>query len=211
MTKKIGPGAEIDGWCTKCKMDLLHRIIAMVGDTPKRAECLTCRTDHNYHKPKTSPAAVTRPAAAKKSPTEKRPVGSASARAVAAQKAEQSRERTWEKLVSGHAVTDFRPYRPALVFTEGELIRHAKFGDGYVQRVIDKNKVEAMFREGPRTLAHGLVPTLRRRTVRGPRLLGGPGARGRRARPRAQRGVRSDVRRRAPARRQVAETRRVSR
>ena len=206
MTKKIGPGGEIDAWCTKCKMDLLHRIIAMVGDQPKRVECLTCRTDHNYHKPKTSPAAVTRP---KKVATEKRPAGTAGARAVAAQKAEQNRERTWEKLVSGRAVTDFRPYRPALVFTEGELIRHAKFGDGYVQRVIDKNKVEAMFREGPRTLAHGLAASLRRRHRRGP--LVGPGARGRRGRARAHRRVRRDVDRRPADGRQDAETPCVSR
>ena len=31
-TKKPKTGGEIDAYCTKCKLALTHRIIAMVGD-----------------------------------------------------------------------------------------------------------------------------------------------------------------------------------
>ena len=37
-----------------------------------------------------------------------------------------------------------------------QLLRHAKFGDGFVSRVIDAGKIEVVFRDGARTLAHGL-------------------------------------------------------
>jgi hypothetical protein len=160
MTKKLGPGSEIDAWCTKCKLDLGHRIIAMLGDQPKRVECRTCGSHHNYYKPKNGPASL--PGKAAKAPGTAAPRSSRSGssvgvRAMAAAKLEQDRERTWEKMVSGFGVNDFAPYRVSTSFEEGVLLRHPKFGDGYVTRVVDKNKIEVMFREGARTLAHGIA------------------------------------------------------
>jgi hypothetical protein len=51
---------------------------------------------------------------------------------------------------------DFKPYNVTAVFQEGDLIRHKKFGDGVVTRVIDVGKVEVLFRDEPRMLAHGM-------------------------------------------------------
>ena len=159
--KKLHTGGEVDSFCTKCKLDLGHRIVAMVGDQPKRVECLTCKSQHNYRRPK-SLGADAKPAKAEKSPNSRggdsspRGGSTASARAVAAAAAENAREKTWEKSVSGRPVTAFKPYRVSSNFDDGDLLHHTKFGDGYVIRVIDKNKMEVMFREGPRTLAQGL-------------------------------------------------------
>lgn len=155
-TKKLAPGKEVDAWCTKCKLDLAHLIIAMVGDTPKRVECRTCGSHHNFHRPKSAPAAVKSKAAKPAAATPTKAKSTAGERAVAAARAEQDRERTWEKLTSGHAPTDFRPYRPTSAYEVGHLLRHPKFGDGYIIKVFDRNKMEAMFRDGPRTLAQSL-------------------------------------------------------
>ena len=46
--KPLTAGSEIDAWCTKCRMDLLHRIVAMVRGRPKRVICMTCNSEHNY-------------------------------------------------------------------------------------------------------------------------------------------------------------------
>ncbi|HLM74940.1 MAG TPA: hypothetical protein VK459_19660, partial [Polyangiaceae bacterium] len=51
-TKKPKTGGEIDAYCTKCRLDLLHRIIAMVGDSVKKVECKTCGSHHLYRRPK---------------------------------------------------------------------------------------------------------------------------------------------------------------
>lgn len=48
MTKPLKTGGEVDSWCTKCRMVLNHRIIAMVGPKPVRVECSTCGSHHNY-------------------------------------------------------------------------------------------------------------------------------------------------------------------
>jgi hypothetical protein len=54
-------------------------------------------------------------------------------------------------------VSEFKPYRVDLTFAEGDLIRHKKFGDGIVTRVLDPRKVEILFKDEARTLAQGLT------------------------------------------------------
>jgi hypothetical protein len=153
MAKPLRAGGEIDGWCTKCKLVLNHRIIAMNGAIPARVECSTCTSHHNFRA---------------RAPGDKAPAGaSTSSRASAAprstrgptkaQKVLIDRERSWEKAVNGKAVSDFRPYRVSEVFEEGELVRHSKFGDGVVLRLLEGRKVEVLFKDDSRTLAHGLT------------------------------------------------------
>lgn len=168
-TKPLRAADEVVSYCTRCKLDLGHRIISMDGDKPHKVECQTCRSHHLYRRPKEMPedprVAKQRPtgvssasSSGEKRATTTRSAGgkSASTRAVAAAEAENKRERDWERRVSGHAVTDFKPYRISSVFDTNDLVRHTKFGDGYVVRVVDKAKVEIMFRDTMRTLAHGI-------------------------------------------------------
>ena len=44
--KKVG--GEVDVFCTRCKMELGHTILAMVGQTIARVQCNTCRGQHAY-------------------------------------------------------------------------------------------------------------------------------------------------------------------
>ncbi|MBX3214546.1 MAG: hypothetical protein KF850_21095 [Labilithrix sp.] len=154
MSKPLRAGGEVDSWCTKCKLVLNHRVIAMVGGTPVRVECSTCMSHHNFRA---------------RAPGEKAPstarassgtAGPRSTRATSATKAQQAaldRERSWEKAVSGKAVSEFKNYRVDEIFSEGDLIRHKKFGDGVVTRILDQRKVEILFKDEPRTLAQGLT------------------------------------------------------
>ena len=154
MNKPLRAGGEVDSWCTKCKLLLNHRIIAMVGTTPKRVECSTCGSHHNFR---------ARPPGEKAPSTTTRSSGGSSSgpRSVRgptkAQQAVIDRERSWEKAVSGKGVHDFRPYRVSEHFQEGDLVRHTKFGDGIVTRIIEGKKVEILFRDEARTLAQGLT------------------------------------------------------
>jgi hypothetical protein len=157
MPKTLKPGSEVDAWCTKCRMDLLHRIIAMEGPKIARVECRTCGGHHNYRRPKSGPLPAARKdqSPAKTSATRSSPP-SMSPRKAAAHEAERQRESTWEKAVLGKPVTSFRAYRASQTFNSRDLIRHGKFGDGYIVRIIDRQKVEVMFKDGPRTLAQAL-------------------------------------------------------
>jgi hypothetical protein len=155
-TKAIKPGTEVDSWCTKCRMDLLHRIIAVHNGRIIRVECRTCGGHHNYRQPKSASAEPKVMAARATSTDKPRSSSSASPRRGAAAEAERQRESGWQKAVLGQPITSFKAYRASQTFVLGELIRHGKFGDGYIVRVIDRQKVEVMFKDGPRMLAQSL-------------------------------------------------------
>jgi Zn ribbon nucleic-acid-binding protein len=152
--KKPKTGGEIDAYCTKCKLDLTHRIIAMVGDAVKKVECKTCGSHHLYRRPKTERDAADARREARAAERASSP-RSSTERASAAAKAERLLTEQWEHAIAGQPVNAFKAYRISLSFGQGELIRHPKFGDGVVARVIDRGKVEILFKDGPRTMAHG--------------------------------------------------------
>ncbi|HEV8245383.1 MAG TPA: hypothetical protein VGP93_06435 [Polyangiaceae bacterium] len=151
--KPLNAGSEIDAWCTKCRMDLGHRIVALVKGVPKRVVCLTCGSQHNYRAPKTAkngPAVFVRNRAEKAEP---KPT-SAGARVAQRAKSEHERYQAWAAKTLGQAVDAFTRYSMELSLAEGQLVSHPKFGEGYVDRVIDAGKVSIMFRDGVKTLAH---------------------------------------------------------
>lgn len=143
--KALSAGSEIDAWCTKCRLDLGHRIIAMVQDRPKRVVCQTCGSQHNYRAPKSLDVGVT----IRKS--KKTPSRSPSGRA----RAEAERQHEWERRVAGNTLDSFTRYTIDKNFETDELVTHKKFGEGYVVEVLDAHKVTIMFRDGLRTLAQG--------------------------------------------------------
>jgi hypothetical protein len=148
MPKTLRVAGEVDSWCTRCRLILNHRIVSMKSSKPHQVECLTCRTTHLWRPTtpgeKTGPAEGARPTAAT---TSTRPP-----RVSAAMRHEQ----TWEKAINGRGVHDFKAYSVAASFQEGDLLRHKKFGDGVVTRVIDGHKVEVLFRDEARTLAQAM-------------------------------------------------------
>jgi hypothetical protein len=155
MPKVLRVAGEVDSWCTRCRLGLNHRIVSMKSGKPHQVECLTCRSQHLWrpNAPGDKPAASVggdgraRLAAARGAPSGRSP------RVTPAMRQEQQ----WEKAIAGRGVTEFKTYNVAGNFREGDLLRHKRFGDGVVIRVIDAHKVEVLFRDEPKTLAQGLT------------------------------------------------------
>jgi hypothetical protein len=129
---------------------LNHRIVSMKGAKAHQVECLTCRESHLFraHPPGEKPRIERESTAAPRVP-----------RSTVATRAEQvriGREQNWERATGGHASTEFKPYSVSAVFQEADLLRHKKFGDGVVLRVVDTQKIEVLFRDEARMLAHSL-------------------------------------------------------
>lgn len=153
MPKVLHAGGEVDAWCTKCRLVLNHRIIAMLGPNPARVECSTCMSHHNFRARAPGEKA---PSAGRASGTS----GPRSARPTAASKAEaarEERERSWAKAIAGKTVDQFRPFSIQDTYEEGDLLQHKKFGEGVVLRVVDVRKIEVLFKDEPRVLAHGMA------------------------------------------------------
>jgi hypothetical protein len=67
---------------------------------------------------------------------------------------ESAQERAFHEAVGDRAPEEARRYKPADRFAAGEMIEHAKFGLGVVKRV-EVTKIEVIFCDQTRTLAHG--------------------------------------------------------
>jgi hypothetical protein len=154
MPKPLRVAGELDSWCTRCRLLLNHRVVSMKSGKAHQVECLTCRSQHLYRSgnpEEKSPSSreSTRTASSSRS------VSGATKTSRRSQEAARQEAR-WEQATLGRAMRDFKAYDVSGSFQEGELVRHKKFGDGVVTRVIDGHKVEVLFRDEARTLAQGL-------------------------------------------------------
>lgn len=150
MPKSLRVAGEVDSWCTRCRLVLNHRIVSMKTGKPHQVECLTCRAQHLWRPkaPGDKPAISAEPGRTRPSS----PPGHRSR----PPKGPTRQVQLWEQAIAGSAVHAFKSYSVAASFSEGDLLRHKKFGDGVVTRVIDDHKVEVLFRDEARTLAQGM-------------------------------------------------------
>jgi hypothetical protein len=144
-TVLIGPGDDVEAWCTRCRMNLEHRVIATVGRDIKRVHCLTCGGDHKYYPPKYQKTA-------------KR--GTRTAKAVSPAKAAQAAERSaaraegeWTTIMSDLSADDTpRTYRVSESYGASEFIEHPVFGKGRVTDVLGAQRIQVIFKDGRKVL-----------------------------------------------------------
>ncbi|MBL8681446.1 MAG: hypothetical protein JNK05_19925 [Myxococcales bacterium] len=141
-------GQEIDSYCTKCKLDLTHKIVAVVNNKPAKVECRTCYGVHNYRAPKSGAAAV-----ASASTTSTRAPRSTSSRATSARSVEP------EPPLAPPDHARIVLYSTTEKFSVGTWLSHKTFGVGVVLRDVATTKIEVRFDSGTKVLVHGLTPT----------------------------------------------------
>jgi hypothetical protein len=155
MPKVLKVAGEVDSFCTKCRLVLNHRIVSMKVGKAYQVECLTCRSTHLWR----PSAPGGKPEALGKGERSVRGSSSGSATMARATRVTPAmrHEQSWEKAIAGRAIHEFKSYSVGSNFKEGDLLRHKKFGDGLVTRVIDAHKVEVLFRDEAKTLAQGMA------------------------------------------------------
>ncbi|MEN9724356.1 MAG: hypothetical protein RJB38_2342 [Pseudomonadota bacterium] len=142
---KSAVAQETLAFCTSCKMDLAHTIVAMKGDQIAKVECKTCKKIHVYKAPK----GVSEAAPKKKRATKKAESEAANATTIEAE---------WEKLMAAHRDAPFKPYTLKSKFALGDKIKHPNFGEGIVGKLIYPNKLEVIFRTDVKVLIHAGAP-----------------------------------------------------
>lgn len=130
-------GGEADVFCTRCKMLLAHTILAMVGERPARVKCNTCHTDRTYRAPEGTP----RPR--REAPEPAKPG-----------RAGMVRESDFDRLMKGRDFSANLRYSPKVTFVLESIVDHPSFGLGLVTALKGPDKVEVLFKDGPRTLVH---------------------------------------------------------
>jgi hypothetical protein len=134
MTNSYSVGGDIDAWCTKCKLELGHTILAIVDNLPKRVTCNTCNAHHNFRAKPSSEIRTKSKSFARKT---------------------RSKEASYIEYISrlrGSDPVNTRKYNAKGNFEKDEIIDHLSFGIGIVLSVIQVNKIKILFKDGPRLL-----------------------------------------------------------
>ena len=119
MAKQVGE--DVVAYCTKCKKDLNHVIVALVKEKVKKVLCKTCEKEHVYKAPKGD-----------KAPAKKKT-------ATRAKKKKVSPVEEWEMAMEQAKDATVKPYALDGSFGEGEKVDHSTFGQGLVIRLISPN------------------------------------------------------------------------
>jgi len=136
MSREPSAGGFVAAHCTKCKLELGHTIMAMMGEKIVRVKCRTCGSEHNYRDKTKKEAVRKRPVAkAKRAAPLKRP------------------ERNWEEAMSKVTGADI-PYDGTRSYKPGQPVAHHVFGSGVVVETSEK-KVTVIFKDKERRLVSG--------------------------------------------------------
>jgi len=126
-------GSDIEAYCTKCRMDLTHVVVAKYEDEVRRVQCNTCGGVHNYRPPKgDADDDGPEPASGKKKSTTKKI--------------------NWEDLTAKKDLNAAKPYTFDMALKENEVIAHSTFGPGVVTEIIAPTKAEVVFQDQKRIL-----------------------------------------------------------
>lgn len=134
MSKVYSAGDEVDSYCTRCRLNLNHTIIAMVGPKVVKVKCKTCGSVHSYR----NVDKIVKSSSRESSSPESR---SAPVRTV---------EAVWQARVNEAKGPEI-PYDMGRVYRAGDVVVHAVFGKGIVQRA-DYKKCTMLFRDKERVL-----------------------------------------------------------
>jgi len=135
---QLGVGKEVLSYCNKCKLTLAHMIVTMKSDTViGKTTCKTCQATHAYKDPSAVKAKKTKGGSRLKKTTNT---------------ADSVSDIWMEKIASAQSKS--QDYSPRTKFTIGDIIDHSKFGPGYIDKMIDSDKIQVIFRHDIKTLIH---------------------------------------------------------
>jgi uncharacterized Zn finger protein len=132
MQKKYNAGQDIESYCTRCKLNRDHTIIAMDGADIIKVRCKNCGSTHKFKNPSDAPKV--------RLPRRKK-LDSADATA----------EIIWEAGMAA-AKGEEHVYSMAVKYHVGDIVIHHTFGKGIVLKLY-VNKCEMLFKDRERLMA----------------------------------------------------------
>jgi hypothetical protein len=135
-------GQEIDAFCTRCKVDNVHVIVAVWEGAVKKVLCKSCNHEHLFRRPRAGRAEAPPRPRASRAPGRR------------SHAPEPSPAERWKEALSGRDPNAAKAYSMKGSFAAGDMIRHASFGQGLVAKLVPPDKMEVMFEEGTKVLVH---------------------------------------------------------
>jgi len=132
-------GQEIDAYCGKCKTNTVHLITSIDNDSIKRVMCKMCTAYHQYKAPLET---IMEPKTKK---------------VVATKKITRRRRTKAARLLETEDFDKAIEYKMDKNYETNTPIVHKIFGNGIVQTVIDRQKIEVLFQDGPRIMVQNYI------------------------------------------------------
>ncbi len=126
--------------CKKCEVERYHKVITHSSSTSAKLQCEVCKKNSTYKLPDLNKSVKT----TSKSPR-------LSTQKIAAAKIQYNDE--YSQLKNKSDESKAKAYNMKALFQESELIKHPKFGLGFVKAVIG-DKIQVYFEDESRFLIH---------------------------------------------------------
>jgi hypothetical protein len=159
--KSVQVGDIVESTCRKCNDITGHAIVSILDGQIAKVECRGCGSVHKYRpgpkaaSPKTQTSSSASPTHKKTSPKGKK--GLTAKEKEAQQLAEQWYEE-WQRKIENKDPAEAKSYSMDNQYQADDLIDHASFGLGIVQRTIPPNKMDVLFHNGEKRLRCAQVP-----------------------------------------------------
>lgn len=142
---ELGVGKEVLSFCNPCKATLAHMILSMktVNEIGK-VQCKTCKAIHTYKDPSKISA---------KKNTTKGASAKAAKISIGPKRKSASISDMWLEAVN-NSTKKSQAYSIKSQYHVGDILDHPKFGPGVIDRLIDSDKIEVIFRHEIKTLIH---------------------------------------------------------
>jgi hypothetical protein len=134
MQERYLAGDNIASYCTKCRINLDHTIVAMDGDAIVKVKCRTCGSTHKFRNPADAPKPRT-------------------AKAGQGRATRPMSEDRWEAALAG-SKGQSHPYSREAKYRVGDVVNHDRFGKGVVLKLYT-NKCDVLFQDQERLMASG--------------------------------------------------------
>jgi hypothetical protein len=160
--KKLQVGDIVESSCRKCNDVTGHAIVSIVDNQIAKVECRGCGSVHKHRPAKNSTssqatdAANPGPKSKKAAPKGKK--GPTAKEKEAQQLAEQN-FKEWQSKVNTRDPAEAKQYSMDQEFESNDLVDHASFGLGIVQRTIPPNKMDVLFQVGEKRLRCAQMPS----------------------------------------------------
>jgi hypothetical protein len=144
-SRLIGPGDDVEAWCTRCRMNLNHRVIAVVGNNIQKVVCLTCGSHHKFYPPKNQEPVDKEPREIRTALPDKsrKPASRAASKALG----------EWTTFMKNMPPgTMPKPYKVSESYSPAEYVEHPLFGTGRVLEIVGAEKIQVIFKEGRKVL-----------------------------------------------------------
>lgn len=128
---------NVTAYCTACKIDTHHTVVAMKGDRIVKVQCRECNKEHTFK-------------AAKGITERKKKKTRAESQAEAAKATIESE---WNRLMNANKAPA-KNYSMKTGFILGDKLDHKEFGSGVVSKIVYPNKIEVTFQSQVKLLVH---------------------------------------------------------